>query len=67
MAYAATELYERRLKLMHETYNKALAAYKTELFTFVVPGAKQAQLQFLNPILQNRMKGYKPADTTTTA
>ena len=63
VAYAATELYERRLKLTHQTYNKALAAYKTEIFTFVVPGAKQAQLQFLNPVLQNRMKDYKPAKT----
>lgn len=63
MAYAATELYERRLKLTHQTYNKALATYKTEIFTFVVPGAKQAQLQFLNPVLQNRMKDYKPAKT----
>ena len=63
VAYAATELYERRLKLTHQTYNKALAAYKTEIFTFVVPGAKQAQLQFLNPVLQNRMKDYKPAET----
>lgn len=63
VAYAATELYERRLKLTHQTYNKALAAYKTEIFTFVVPGAKQAQLQFLNPVLQNRMKDYKAAET----
>jgi len=60
VAYAATELYERRLKLSHLTYNKALAAYKTEIFTFVVPGAKQAQLQFLNPVLQNRLKDFKP-------
>jgi len=59
VAYAAIELYERRLKLMHQTYEKALAAYKTETFTFVVPGAKQAQLQFLNPVLQNRMKDVK--------
>jgi hypothetical protein len=63
VAYAATELYERRLKLTHQTYKKALAAYKTEMFAFVVPGAKQAQLQFLNPVLQNRMKDYKPAET----
>jgi len=61
VAYAATELYERRLKLRHETYKKALAAYRTEMFAFVVPGAKQAQLQFLDPVLQNRMKDYKPA------
>lgn len=64
VAYAATELYERRLKLTHQTYNKALAAYKTEIFTFDVSGAKQAQLQFLNPVLQNRMKDYKPGTTT---
>ncbi len=63
VAYAATELYERRLKLSHQTYNKALAAYKTDLFTFVVPGAKQAKLDFLNPVLQNRMKDYKPGST----
>jgi hypothetical protein len=66
VAYAAIELYERRLKLMHQTYEKALAAYKTEMFTFVVPGAKQAQLQFLNPVLQNRMKDFK-APTIETA
>jgi len=59
VAYAMIELYDRRLKLMHQTYQKALAAYKTEIFTFVVPGAKQAQLQFLNPVLQNRMKDVK--------
>lgn len=59
VAYAAIELYDRRLKLMHQTYEKALAAYKTDVFTFVVPGAKQAQLQFLNPVLQNRMKDFK--------
>jgi hypothetical protein len=59
VAYAASELYERRLKLAHQTYNKALAAYKTEIFTFVVPGSKQAQLQFLNPVLQNRLADYK--------
>src|SRR6185437_14885245 len=59
VAYAATELYERRLKLSHQTYNKALATYQSEIFTFVVPGAKQAQLQFLNPVLQNRLKDYK--------
>jgi len=61
VAYAAIELYDRRLKLMHQTYEKALAVYKTDIFTFVVPGAKQAQLQFLDPVPQNRMKGYKPA------
>jgi hypothetical protein len=58
VAYAVTELYARRVKLMHETYKKAVAAYKSERFTFEVPGAKQAQLQFLNPVLQNRMKDY---------
>ena len=63
VAYAVTELYERRLKLMHQTYSKALAAYKSEIFTFVVPGAKQAQLQFLNPVPQNRMKDYRPSET----
>jgi len=66
VAYAAIELYDRRLKLMHQTYEKALAAYKTEIFTFVVPGAKQAQLQFLNPVLQNRMKDFKAPVTETT-
>jgi hypothetical protein len=59
VAYAAIELYDRRLKLMHQTYEKALASYKTETFAFVVPGAKQAQLQFLNPVLKNRMKDFK--------
>jgi hypothetical protein len=59
VAYAVIELYDRRLKLMHQTYKKALAAYKTDMFAFVVPGAKQAQLQFLNPVLQNRMKDVK--------
>ena len=67
VAYAAIELYERRLKLMHQTYEKALAAYKTEIFTFVVPGAKQAQLQFLNPVLQNRMKDYRTAGNEAAA
>lgn len=55
VAYAATELYQRRAKLSRQTYKKALAAYKTDKFTFVVPGARQAQLGFLNPDLQNRM------------
>jgi hypothetical protein len=63
VAYAVTELFERRLKLSHQTYNKALAAYKTDLFTFVVPGTKQAKLDFLNPVLQNRTKDYKPGST----
>ena len=60
VAYAATELQERRFKLTHQTYEKALAAYKSDRFTFVVPGARQTQLGFLNPVLQNRMKDYKP-------
>lgn len=59
VAYAMTELYHRRAKLSMQTYQKALAAYKTDKFTFVVPGAKQAQLEFLNPELQNRMKDFK--------
>jgi hypothetical protein len=66
VAYSAIELYERRLKVMHQTYKKALAVYKTEIFTFVVPGAKQAQLQFLNPVPQNRMKDYKASGTEPT-
>jgi hypothetical protein len=60
VAYAAIELYHRRMKLEHQTYNKALAIYKSDIFTFDVSGAKQAQLGFLNPLLQNRMKNYKP-------
>jgi hypothetical protein len=59
VAYAATELYSRWMKLEHQTYAKAKAAYKTEIFTFVVPGAKQAQLQFLDPVPRNRLKDYK--------
>jgi hypothetical protein len=59
VAYAVTELHARRVKLMHETYRKAVAAYKTERFAFDVPGAKPAQLQFLNPVLQNRIQSYK--------
>jgi len=62
VAYAAIELYDRRLKLEHQTYEKALNIYKSDIFTFVVPGAKQAQLGFLNPVLQNRMKDYKPTN-----
>jgi len=61
VAYAATELYQRRAKLSSQTYEKALAAYKTDKFTFAVPGAKQAQLGFLNPEPQNRLKDFKPA------
>jgi hypothetical protein len=65
VAYAVTELYQRRAKLSFQTYKKALAAYKTDMFTFVVPGAKQAQLGFLNPDLQNRMKDVKPVAQKT--
>jgi hypothetical protein len=61
VAYAAIEMYQRRAKLDHQTYEKAMAAYKTDKFTFAVPGAKQAQLGFLNKELQNRMKDFKPA------
>jgi hypothetical protein len=63
VAYAAIELYDRRIKLEHQTYEKALTVYKSDIFTFVVPGAKQAQLGFLNPVLQNRMKDYKPPNS----
>jgi hypothetical protein len=65
VAYAAIELYDRRLKLTHQTYEKALAAYRTEKFAFVVPGAKQAQLEFLDPVLRNRMKDFKTPLTET--
>ena len=61
VAYAATELYERWLKLAFQTYEKAVAVYKSGRFTFDVPDAKQAQLQFLNPVQQNRMKEYSPS------
>lgn len=64
-AYAVTELYQRRAKLSIQTYKKALAAYKTDKFTFAVPGAKQALLEFVNPELQNRMKDYKPVAKET--
>lgn len=30
VAYAVTEMYERRLKLNHQTYAKVFAKYKTE-------------------------------------
>jgi len=59
VAYAVTELYGRMLKLQPATYKKAVAAYGTELITFAVPGAKEAQLKLLNPVLENRMKDYK--------
>lgn len=59
VAYAVTELYDRRMKLDFQTYEKALRAYKTDKFTFVVPGViKQAQLGFVNPVPQNRLKDY---------
>jgi hypothetical protein len=61
VAYAVIELYQRRAKLSFQTYKKALAVYKIEMFTFAVPGAKQAQLGFVNPELQNRMKDFQPA------
>jgi|SRR5579864_538744 len=63
VAYAVTELYERWEKLEHQTYTKALKAYVTAFFTFSVPGSKQAQLQFLNPVPQNRLKDYKPGQS----
>jgi hypothetical protein len=63
VAYSVGELYHRIKKLRFKTYEKALAAYKTERFTFHVAGAKQAQLDFLNPVLKNRMKDYKPGQT----
>ncbi len=58
VTYAAVELYERRLKLAHQTYDKALACYKTDNFTFVISGGKQTKLDFLNPVPKNRMKDY---------
>jgi len=59
VAYAVTELYARMLKLQPATYNKAIQAYGTDLITFAVPGAKEAQLKLLNPVLENKMKDYK--------
>jgi len=59
VAYAVTELYARMLKLQPATYNKAVAAYETDLITFAVPGVKETQLKLLNPVLENRMKDYK--------
>jgi hypothetical protein len=55
VAYSLIELYERRSKLTFQTYDKALATYKSERFAFQVPGAKQAMLMFLNPVLTNRL------------
>jgi hypothetical protein len=60
VAYAVTELYARMLKLEPATYNKAVGAYGTDLITFAVPGAKETALKLLNPVLENRMKDYKP-------
>ena len=62
VAYSMCELYGRKLKLSHQTYNKALAAYKSERFSFVVPDAMHPQLQFLNPVPQNWLKNYKPSE-----
>ncbi len=45
---------------MHLIYDKALAVLKSDKFMFAALGAKQAKLEFLNPMLQNRMKDYKP-------
>jgi hypothetical protein len=59
VAYAATELYARMLKLQPSTYQKAISAYKTDLISFAAPGAKEVQLKLLNPVLENRMKDYK--------
>ena len=57
---AVTELHARRLKLHPATYEKAVAAYKTDLITFAVPGARETKLKLLDPVLENRMKDYKP-------
>ena len=68
VAYAAVELYERRMKLGHQTFQKALEAYKNERFTFVVPGGKQTQLGFLNKTPSKRLieslAASKPATST---
>ena len=42
------------------SYEKAVAAYKTDLITFAVPGARETKLKLLDPVLENRMKDYKP-------
>jgi hypothetical protein len=60
VAYAVTELHARMLKLQPVTYEKAVAAYKTDLITFSVPGARETKLKLLDPVLENRMKDYKP-------
>jgi hypothetical protein len=67
VAYAVTELHARMLKLQPATYNKAVAAYGTELIIFAVPGAKEAQLKLLNPVLENRMKDYKPPPASSSS
>jgi hypothetical protein len=64
VAYSMCELYERKLKLSHQTYKRALAAYNSERFAFVVPSAMHPQLQFLNPVPQNWLKNYKASETT---
>jgi hypothetical protein len=68
VAYAAVELYERRMKLGNQTFQKALEEYKNERFTFVVPGGKQTQLGFLNKTLSKRLieslAASKPASST---
>jgi hypothetical protein len=61
VAYAVAELNARMLKLRPATYDKAVAAYKTDLIIFAVPGAKDTQLKLLNPVLENKMKNYKPS------
>jgi len=60
VAYAVTELYARMLKLQPATYEKAVASYKTDLISFSAPGAKEVQLKLLNPVLENRLKDFKP-------
>lgn len=55
VAYSLTELHERRLKLSFQTYSKTLATYESERTTFHVPGARQVMLEFLNPVLKNRL------------
>jgi hypothetical protein len=68
VAYAAVELYERRMKLGRQTFQKALEEYKNERFTFVVPGGKQTQLGFLNKTPSKRLieslATSKPATST---
>jgi hypothetical protein len=66
VAYATTELYARMLKLQPATYDKAFAAYKTDLIQFAVPGAKETQLKLLSPVLENRMKDQNSAGRPST-